>query len=206
MENEKTDNEEKKKRCLVHRGLGAVNTGGRFRDFLECLTTACGRKEIITAEELPVDYTRSGRRSYGSCLKLHFILEMMTSQLAAKVRILREITKTAGIHYACPYCLIGFATYDEVQNHCTKERDENHEGLLSTEVEPFARFYGQSMGCMFVPEILNITFDGYGNPSFDGCFEINEVVRHRSKCKVDIFHLSTLLIDQSYQDSSFGRV
>jgi hypothetical protein len=111
---------------------------------------------------------------------------------------LGEITRIAGIHYVCPCCLIGFATYGEVQNHCTKERDEIHQGLLSTEVGPFVRFYGESMGCMVDPEILNISFDGCGNPLFDGCFDINQVLGHKSKCTVDSFHIYTLLIHQSY--------
>lgn len=185
--NERTDNEEKKRRCRIHRGLGAVNTGGDFREFRNCLAMACGRKEIITVEELPLDFSRSHRRPYGCCLKRNFILQLMPGELAAKVHILREITKVAGIHYACPCCLSGFATSDGVLEHCAKKGDENHQGLLSADVEPFARFYGNSVGCRIDFSVLTIDFDGHGKPLFDRCFEIDEVLRHKSKLAIKLF-------------------
>lgn len=187
--NETADNEEKKRRCRIHRGLGAVNTGGDFRDFRNCLAAACGRKEIIPVTELPLDFSRSHRRPYGCCLKRNFILQMMTSELAARAHILREKSKIDGIHYACPCCLSWFATSDGVLEHCAKMRDENHQGLLSADVEAFARFYGNSLGRMIDLSVLTIDFDGHGKPLFDRCFEIDEVLKYKSKCAIKLFNM-----------------
>jgi hypothetical protein len=98
---------------------------------------------------------------------------------------LREKIKFGGVHYACPFCLSGFASCHEVLNHCAKEEDENHQGLLSAEVETFARFYGKSMGCSIDSATLKIDFGRHGSPSFNRCFEINEVLTHKSKCSID---------------------
>jgi hypothetical protein len=136
---------------------------------------------------LRIDFGRNGTPLFDRCFEIDEVLrQMMAIRLAAKVRILRKITKTAGIHYACPQCLSGFATCGEVLSHCAKEEDENHQGLLSAEIEEFARFYGQSMGRSIDSAILRIDFGKRGTPSFDRCFDIHEVLRHKSKCSIDI--------------------
>jgi hypothetical protein len=169
-----------KMRSRRHRGLGSVTTGGSFLEFRNSLAIACGRIEI-TVEELELDFSQPGRRPYGSCLGRDFILKMMSTNFAAKVDIFRNIIGIAGIHYVCPCCWSGFATSDGVLEHCGETRDDSHQGLLSKEVTPFVEIYGELMGQSIDYTTLDIDYDGHGVPDFHRCFEIDEVLRHKSK-------------------------
>ncbi|KAJ5335685.1 uncharacterized protein N7506_005621 [Penicillium brevicompactum] len=166
-------------RSKIHREIGSVNIGGAFREFREALAIACGRKEI-TVEGLGLDFSQSHRRPYGSCLGRDFILKMMSDELAEKIDILRNIIGIAGIHYVCPCCWSGFATSANVLEHCGKEKDEYHQGLLSKKVAPFVEIYGELMGRSIDFTTLDIDYDGHGVPDFHRCFEIDEVLKQRS--------------------------
>lgn len=179
-EEKKNMNEREKMRSKIHREIGSVNTGGGFREFRESLAIACGRKEI-TVEELGLDFSQSHRRPYGSCLGRDFILKMMSDELAAEIDIFRNIIGIAGIHYVCPCCWSGFASSDGVLEHCGEKRDDNHQGLLSKEVTPFVEIYGELIGQSIDYTTLDIDYDGHGVPDFHRCFEIEEVLRHKSK-------------------------
>lgn len=183
----RTKGEEKEKmsdqkivRCKIHSGIGCVNTGGDIHNFRQSLATACGRREI-TIEELELDLRPSHRPAYGSCLKRDYILKMMTSEIEARIDILRIILAKAGIHYVCPCCWSGFATSDSVLEHCGKESDANHQGLLSKDVTPFAELYGRLMEQNIDYADLDIDYDGRGVPNFHRCFELDIVLRHKSK-------------------------
>lgn len=173
-------NDREEMRSRIHREIGSVTTGGSFREFRESLAMACGRIEI-TVEELGLDFSQPRRRPYGSCLGRDFILKMMSNEVAAKVDIYRNIIGIAGIHYVCPCCWSGFATSDSVLEHCGKNRDGYHQGLLSKKVTSFVEIYGGLMGQSINYTTLDIDYDGHGVPDFHRCFEIDEVLRHKSK-------------------------
>jgi hypothetical protein len=86
----------------IHKGLGAVRTENDFGNFLTSLTAAVGW-EMIPVEMLPFDLTRPGPRSYGACLGLDFIIEMMTCENpspTAKYDLMTEIVRLAERHHA----------------------------------------------------------------------------------------------------------
>jgi hypothetical protein len=171
----------------IHEGLGAVNTKGDFGKFVKSLGIAIGW-ERITIDKLPLDLDKSGPREYGACFKVRFVVEMKTRldphNTAERFAILRHIAKLAGIHYACPLCMSGFATSDRVLQHCEHDKDEHHKGLLSEEQNDFLAFYANSMGQILECDDLKINYDEYGRPDFRECFQLDEILKCKRKTAV----------------------
>jgi hypothetical protein len=109
---------------------------------------------------------------------------MMTSEIEAKIDILRIILAKAGIHYVCPCYWSGFATSENVLKHCGEESDVNHQGLLSKEVRPFAELYGRLMEQNIDYTDMDIDYDGHGVLDFHRCFELDVVLTHKSKSEL----------------------
>jgi hypothetical protein len=176
--------DEEKRKCDLHKALGSVTMGGDFRQFRESLATACGQyRREIPVDELPLDWTKSGRRSYGSCLGTEFIVKNMATSTATRFEILRSLVKNAGIHYACPSCWTGFAKSEHVTEHCDAERDNIHRGLLSKEVKNFVKLYGKLLGQKLDwAHMKEVEFDGNMVPDFRECFRIDNILGHLSKC------------------------
>ncbi|KAJ5346147.1 hypothetical protein N7452_004151 [Penicillium brevicompactum] len=103
---------------------------------------------------------------------------------AERFAILRHIAKLAGIHYACPLCMSGFATSDRVLQHCEHEKDGHHTGLLSEEQNDFLAFYRNSMGQILECDDLKINYDEYGRPDFRECFQLDEILKCKRKISV----------------------
>ncbi|KAJ5917499.1 hypothetical protein N7466_011053 [Penicillium verhagenii] len=80
---------EEKWKSEIHKDLGAITQTGDFRKFRESLNTACGHE--IPVQELPVDWNKSGRRSYGSCLATEFIVKYMAPSIAEKYEVLSTL-------------------------------------------------------------------------------------------------------------------
>ncbi|KAJ5249446.1 hypothetical protein N7524_011762 [Penicillium chrysogenum] len=171
----------------THEGLGAVNTKGGFGNFLNCLGIAIGW-EGIPVEKLPLNLNKSGAREYGACFKVCFVVDMKTRldphNTTERYAILRHIAKLAGLHYACPLCMSGFATARRVLQHCEDEKDEHHKGLQSEEQNDFLAFYGNSMGQMLECDDLKINYDEYGRPDFRECFQLDEILKCKRKTAV----------------------
>ena len=173
---------EKRKRD-IHENLGAVTMGGSFRKFRESLATACGRSEI-PIDKLPLTWTKSGRRSYGSCLGTKFVVKHMATvegmaiSMVKKLEILKVLLHKAGIHCACPACWIGFSKSEYVTEHCALERGECHQGLVSKEVKPFAKLYGELLGKEIDLAHMEVKFDGHGVPDFHKSFCIDKILGH----------------------------
>lgn len=176
---------EKRKRD-IHESLGAVTMGGSFRKFRESLATACGRSEI-PIDKLPLTWTKSGRRSYGSCLGTKFVVENMATvedmaiSMVKKLEILKVLLHKAGIHCACPACWIGFSKSEYVTEHCALERGEHHQGLLSKKVKSFVKLYGELLGKKVNLTHMEVDFDGHGVPDFHKSFRIDKILEHLSK-------------------------
>lgn len=171
----------------IHEGLGAVNTKGDFGNFLKSLGIAIGW-EIIPVDKLPLNLDKPSPREYGACFKVCFVVDMKTRldphDTAERYAILRHIAKLAGIHYACPLCMSGFATSGRVLQHCEHEKDKHHKGLLSEEQNDFLAFYGNSMGQILECDDLKINYDEYGRPDFRECFQLDEILKCKRKTAV----------------------
>lgn len=171
----------------IHKGLGAVNTERDFGNFLKSLGIAIGWEEV-PVDKLPLNLDKTGPREYGACLKVCFVVDMKTRldphNTAERYAILRHIAKLAGIHYACPLCLSGFATSDRVLQHCEHEKDKHHKGLLSEEQNDFLAFYGNYMGQILECDDLKINYDEYGRPDFRECFQLDEILKCKRKTAV----------------------
>lgn len=166
--------EKEKLECDTHGAIGQVTMqNGDFIKFRCGLAAACGRKEI-SAKELPPSHIRS----YGSCLELRFIVEMMTSTAETKYHLFRDIVRNAGIHYTCPECWEGSAMPGDITKHCQTKSDENHKGLLSKDIEHFFELYGGLLGQRVDPSSVEVDFDGHANPDFHRCFHIDEILRN----------------------------
>lgn len=167
----------------IHQGIGKVRTNKDFGKFRETLGIAVGWEDI-PVETLPLKQGRSGPRSYGECLELHFILKTKTRQDPPNPemnKILRDIVRKAGFHYACPLCLSGFARSDQFFNHCDEESGKDHKNLRSKDLEIFLEAYRWSMGQSKLDcEILRLEFDASGTPVFFGkCFLLEEVIKYK---------------------------
>lgn len=176
MSERKNDNmgEKEKLECDIHGAIGQVNMqNGDFIKFRHGLAAACGRDEI-SAKELPLSHIRS----YGSCLGLEFIVDMMTSTTETKYHLLRDIVRNSGIHFTCPECWEGLAKPGDIVKHCQTKNDENHKGLLSKNIESFFELYGNLLGQRVDPSGIEIDFDGDANPDFHRCFDIDKILRN----------------------------
>lgn len=184
---EKGEGKKGQKADAIHEGLGSVNTKGGFGNFLNCLGIAIGWEDI-PVDKLPLNLDKSGPREYGACFKVCFVVDMKTRldphNTAERFAILRHIAKLAGIHYACPLCMSGFATSDRVLQHCEHEKDGHHTGLLSEEQNDFLAFYRNSMGQILECDDLKINYDEYGRPDFRECFQLDEILKCKRKTSV----------------------
>lgn len=181
-------NNEQKRRCEIHQALGAVTMGGDFRKFRESLATACGQpRREIPVKELPLDFSNSGRRPYGSCLGTRFIVKNLAPVATKRVDILKNLAHKAGIHHSCPSCWKGFAKPEQVTRHCAIEIDESHAGLLSKDVKTFVRLYKELLEQKALPgqkldlTHMEIDFDGQMVPDFHKCFHIERILGHLCK-------------------------
>jgi hypothetical protein len=167
---------------IQHRWIGEVNQKGGFANFLASLGNAIGWSNI-TANDLPLDFSKPGPREYGACFKVSFVLGAKTRLEPPngdkRLEILKTIARNAGIHYACPLCMTGFATSSDVVDHCRSTKDTDHQGLLSKEQNDFLNFYECSMGRAIKTDKTQIYYDEYGNPDFGECFRLDEILKHK---------------------------
>ncbi|KAJ5240369.1 uncharacterized protein N7469_001960 [Penicillium citrinum] len=96
-----------------------------------------------------------------------------------RLAIMKEIARKAAIHYACPSCMKGFATYHGVSNHCEEEKDENHMGLLSEGQSDFLNFYEKAMGQRINCGTVTINYNESGKPYYGECFRLEEILKHK---------------------------
>jgi hypothetical protein len=68
-----------------------------------------------------------------------------------------------------------------VLKYYNKKSDVNNQGLLLKEVSPFAELYRRLIEQNIDYTDLDIDYDGHGFPDFHRCFELDIVLRHRSK-------------------------
>lgn len=68
-----------------------------------------------------------------------------TSQADIRCIVLRGLLLLADKHLACPFCLVCRSRYDNMKDHCEKEGDEIHKGLVSKAFPTFHHAYSRAI-------------------------------------------------------------
>lgn len=167
-----------------HKGIGCVNTSGGFWGFLTSLREAIGWPDMPESE-LPLTRGEPGPPAYGDCLKISWIVKMKTRTGPSFERVLlQRIVQKAKIHYACPICLHGSATGSGLLQHCSEVNDAGHAGLLSEHEDQFLEHYEKAMGRTLKDTAIRFTYCRRGNPKFEDCFEVEEILKFKCKALI----------------------
>lgn len=171
---------------IQHKCIGCVNTGRDFKSFSKSLCEAVGWPDMPESE-LPLIRGGTGPPAYGDCLKISWIVEKKSRLVPSrKMSLLHRIVLKAKIHHVCPLCLLGFSTGQGVLQHCGEVNDIKHRGLGSNNQTTFLEFYEKAMGQSLSHGEVRVTYDRAGNPQYEDCFRIEEILKH--KCKGSIYY------------------